>query len=330
MAKIVTEKKIRIEVPDGKKKERIDIFLANSVENATRSRIQKLIKFGGVTANGTIVKANYQVCPKDIIDLTIPTNPRPEETEAEDIPLDIVYEDEFLLVVNKPAGMVAHPSLGNYSGTLVNALLHHTQKLSELNGDSFRPGIVHRIDKETSGLLLIAKDEWTHAQLAKQFYHHTIEREYWAICWGKFKQQKGEIIGSISRSNKDRKIFTVSETEGKHAHTFYEVIEEFDFTSLLKLKLKTGRTHQIRVHLNYVHHPIFGDPTYGGRKIVYGFDLPKIKARVENLLEIMKRQALHAKTLGFIHPHTKEKVFFESELPHDFVELLGAISLKTS
>ncbi|MEW6654057.1 MAG: RluA family pseudouridine synthase [Bacteroidota bacterium] len=330
MAKIVTEKKIKIEVPEGKKKERIDVFLANSVENATRSRIQKLIKASGVIVNGEVVKANYQVSPKDVIDLTIPTNPRPEETEAEDIPLDIVYEDEFLLVVNKPAGMVAHPSLGNYSGTLVNALLHHTQKLSELNEDAFRPGIVHRIDKETSGLLLIAKDEWTHAQLAKQFYHHTIDREYWAICWGKFKQQKGEIIGSIVRSNKDRKIFTVSETEGKYAHTFYEVIEEFDFASLLKLKLKTGRTHQIRVHLNYVNHPIFGDPTYGGRKIVYGFDLPKIKARVENMLKIMKRQALHAKTLGFIHPHTKEKVFLESALPEDFVELHDKLSLKTN
>lgn len=330
MAKIVTEKKIRIEVPDGKKKERIDVFLANSVENATRSRIQKLIKFGGVTANGLVVKANYQVCPNDIIDLTIPTNPRPEETEAEDIPLDIVYEDEFMLVVNKAAGMVAHPSLGNYSGTLVNALLHHTKKLSELNEDTFRPGIVHRIDKETSGLLLIAKDEWTHAQLAKQFYHHTIDREYWAVCWGKFKQQKGEIIGNIARSNKDRKIFTVSETEGKHAHTFFEVIEDYEFASLIKLKLKTGRTHQIRVHLNHVHHPIFGDPTYGGRKIVYGLELPKIKARVENLLEIMKRQALHAKTLGFIHPHTKEKIFLESELPRDFLELMNKLAYKNS
>lgn len=328
MAKIVTEKKIRIDVPEGKKKERIDVFLANSVENATRSRIQKLIKFGGVTANGVVVKPNYQVCPNDVLDLTIPTNPRPDETEAEDIPLDIVYEDPYLLVVNKPAGMVAHPSLGNYTGTLVNALLHHTKRLSDLNEDSFRPGIVHRIDKETSGLLLIAKDEWTHAQLAKQFYHHTIDREYWAVCWGRFKQQKGEIVGNIARSNKDRKIFTVSELEGKHAHTFYEVIEEFDFASLVKLKLKTGRTHQIRVHLNHVHHPIFGDPTYGGRKIVYGLELPKIKARVENLLEIMQRQALHAKTLGFIHPHTKEKVFLESNLPEDFTELLSKLRNK--
>ncbi len=321
MAKLVTEKKIRIKVPEGKKKDRIDIFLANSVENATRSRIQKLIKANCVIVNEKIVKPNYLVCPNDLIELTIPTSPRPEETEPEDIPLDIIYEDDYLLVVNKPAGMVAHPSLGNYSGTLVNALLHYTKKLSALN-EPGRPGIVHRIDKETSGLLLIAKDEWTHAQLAKQFYHHTIDREYWAVCWGLFKNKKGEITGNIVRSTKDRKIFTVSATEGRHAHTFYEVIEEFEFASLLKLKLKTGRTHQIRVHMSHIKHPIFGDPTYGGRKIVYGSDLPKMKARVENLLEIMKRQALHAKTLGFIHPHTKEKILLNSELPEDFKLLL--------
>lgn len=325
MAKIVTEKKIRIEIPEGKKKERIDVFLANSVENATRSRIQKLIKANCVTVNGNIIKPNYLVAPGDIIELVIPTNPRPEETEAEDIPLNIIYEDDYLLIVNKPPGMVAHPSLGNYTGTLVNALLHHTKKLSDMNEDAVRPGIVHRIDKDTSGLLLIAKDEWAHAQLAKQFYHHTIDREYWAVCWGLFKQPKGEIVGNIARSTKDRKIFTVSQSEGKHAHTFYEVLDQFEFCTLLKLKLKTGRTHQIRVHLNYIHHPIFGDPTYGGRKIVYGFELPKIKARVENLLEIMPRQALHAKTLGFIHPHSKEKVFFDSELPEDFQNLLNKL-----
>ena len=322
MAKIVTEKKIQIDVPEGKKKERIDLFLANSVENASRSRIQKLIKADCVKVNGNLIKSNYLVCPGDKIELTIPTLPRPEETEPEDIPLDIVYEDDYLLVVNKAAGMVAHPSLGNYTGTLVNALLHHTQKLSKFNDEPGRPGIVHRIDKETSGLLLVAKDEWTHAQLAKQFSSHTIDREYWAVCWGKFKNRKGEVIGNIARSTKDRKIFTVSETEGRHAHTFYEVIEEFDFATLLKLKLKTGRTHQIRVHMSHIKHPIFGDPTYGGRKIVYGYELPKIKARVENLLEVMQRQALHAKTLGFIHPHTKQKVFLDSELPGDFKLLL--------
>lgn len=326
MSKIVTEKKIRIDVPEGKKKERIDVFLTNSVENATRSRIQKLIRAECVLANGKIIKPNYLVCPNDLIELTIPTLPRPDIHEPEDIPLDIVYEDDYLLVVNKSAGMVAHPSLGNYTGTLVNALLHHTQKLSALN-EPGRPGIVHRIDKETSGLLLIAKDEWTHTKLAKQFYDHTINREYWAVCWGLFKQKKGEVVGNIARSTKDRKVFAVSETEGKHAHTFYEVLEEFEFASLIKLKLKTGRTHQIRVHMSHFKHPIFGDPTYGGRVIVYGSALPKIKARVDNLLEIMKRQALHAKTLGFIHPHTKEKVFLDSNLPEDFEMLLKKLRM---
>ncbi|MFA7289483.1 MAG: RluA family pseudouridine synthase [Melioribacteraceae bacterium] len=322
MAKLVTEKKIHIEIPAGKKKERIDLFLTNSIENASRTRIQKLIKAECVRVNGDIIKANYIVNAGDIIDVVIPTSPRPEFTEAEDIPLDIIFEDEYLLLVNKAAGMVAHPSLGNFTGTLVNALLHHTNKLSKLNEEPTRPGIVHRIDKETSGILLVAKDEWTHAQLAKQFFHHTIEREYWAVCWGIFKEKQGEIIANITRSNKDRKVFTVSETEGKHAHTFYEVLEEFEFASLVKLKLKTGRTHQIRVHLAHINRPIFGDPVYGGRRIAYGLELPKMKTRVDNLLDIMTRQALHAKTLGFIHPKTKEKLFFESELPEDFKLLL--------
>lgn len=321
MPKIVTEKKFKFDLPEGKKKERIDVFLTNSVENATRSRIQKLIKAECVTVNGKVVKANYLVCPGDKIDVTIPTQPRPEKNEPEDIPLDIIYEDDYLLVVNKAAGMVAHPSLGNYTGTLVNALLHYTKKLSALN-EPGRPGIVHRIDKDTSGLLLIAKDETTHAQLAKQFSSHTIEREYWAVCWGIFKDRKGEVIGNIARSTKDRKIFTVSKTEGKYAHTFYEVIKEFEFASLIKLRLKTGRTHQIRVHMSHIKHPIFGDPVYGGRKIMYGSDLAKMKSRVENLLQIMQRQALHAKTLGFIHPHTKENISLDSELPEDFQLLL--------
>ncbi len=322
MSKIINEKKIKIEIPEGKKKERIDIFLTNSVENATRSRIQKLIKSNLITVNKKVIKANYLVSPGDIIEITIPVTPRPENTIPEDIPLNIVYEDAYLLVVNKPAGMVAHPALGNYSGTLVNALLHYTNKLSDYHQDKFRPGIVHRLDKDTSGLLLIAKDDWTHAQLAKQFTAHTIEREYWAVCWGLFNKKCGDVIGNIARSTKDRKIFTVSETDGKYAHTIYEVMEEYEFTTLVKLKLKTGRTHQIRVHMSHIKHPVFGDPTYGGRRIVYGSNLPKIKSRVENLLEIMKRQALHAKTLGFIHPHTKEKIFLDSELPEDMKLLI--------
>ncbi|HUX92832.1 MAG TPA: RluA family pseudouridine synthase, partial [Ignavibacteriaceae bacterium] len=237
------------------------------------------------------------------------------------IPLNIVYEDSFLIVVNKPAGMVAHPAYANYTGTLVNALLHHSQKLSKLNLPG-RPGIVHRIDKDTSGLLVVAKDEWTHAKLAEQFSKHSIEREYWAVAWGRFKEKKGEINSNIARSKSDRKKFTAVKSDGKTAVTFFEVLKEFDFTSLVKINLKTGRTHQIRVHLSSIGHPIFGDPTYGGRNVLFGSTLPKIKSRVENLLNIMPRQALHAKTLGFIHPNTKEFLRFDSELPEDMNILL--------
>lgn len=326
MAKIITEKNLKFDIPDGKKKERLDTYLANSIENATRSRIQKLIKAGYVKVNGKLEKSNYQIARGDVIDVCIPISPRPEFPEPEDIPLDIIYEDDYLLLVNKPANMTAHPSFGHHTGTLVHALLHHVQKLSALN-EKGRPGIVHRIDKDTTGLLIVAKDENTHALLAKQFSKHDIEREYWAVCWGKFKESDGEVIGNITRSKKDRKIFTVHESDGKHAHTYFSVIEEFEFASLIKLKLKTGRTHQIRVHMQHINHPIFGDPTYGGRGIVYGSNLPKMKSRVDNLLEIMQRQALHAKTLGFIHPVTKEKVVFDSELPEDFKLLLEGLKI---
>ncbi len=327
MANLISEKKLHFEVDEGTKEIRIDIFLTNHIENATRTKIQKLIKEGYVLVNSKIVKPNYKISGKEIIDVRIPITPRPEKIEAEDIPIEIIYEDEFLLIVNKPAGMVVHPALGHSGGTLVNALLHHTTQLSNTD-EKTRPGIVHRIDKDTSGLLLIAKDEWTHSQLAKQFSAHTLKREYWAVAWGIFKEPKGEITLNITRSKKDRKLFTVSETEGKSAHTFYEVIEEFEFASLVKLHLKTGRTHQIRVHLTSINHPIFGDTNYGGRRIVYGGDLAKLKARVNNLLEIMPRQALHAKTLGFYHPHLKKDLFFSSELPDDMSLLIEKLKMQ--
>jgi 23S rRNA pseudouridine1911/1915/1917 synthase len=321
---IVTEKIIKIVVTEGEKKKRIDSFLSNTLENTTRSRIQKLIKENCLTVNDEIVKANYIIEPRDIIVLKIPIAPRPDKIEPENIPLDVVYEDDYLMILNKPAGIVVHPSPGNYTGTLVHALKYYTNELSSNYGDS-RAGIVHRIDKDTSGLLVIAKNEEVHSHIAKQFAAHSAEREYWAICWGKFKDSTGEIIGNIARSRKDRKIFTVAENEGKTAHTFYEVLEEFDFLSLIKLKLKTGRTHQIRVHLSHIKHNIFGDHTYGGRRINYGYEFPKIKARVNNLLNIINRQALHAKTLGFIHPITNEKLSFNSELPEDMQNLLNEI-----
>jgi 23S rRNA pseudouridine1911/1915/1917 synthase len=324
MANLIKEKKFRFELPAGKKKERLDVFLTNHIENATRSKIQKLIEANFVTVNGRFVKPGHQLLALDVVEGTIPVTPRPEFAEPEEIPLDIIYEDEYFLIVNKPPGMVAHPAYANYTGTLVNALLHYTRNLSAANTveGSPRPGIVHRIDKDTSGLLVVAKDDWTHAKLAEQFSRHDIEREYQAVVWGLFKKQKGEINSNIVRSKSDRKKFTTSSTEGKTAITFYEVLEEFNFASLVKLNLKTGRTHQIRVHLSSINHPVFGDETYGGRKIVYGSEQPKMKARLQNLLEIMPRQALHAKTLGFIHPHTKEKVRFDSELPDDMKELI--------
>ncbi|MHB8578695.1 MAG: RluA family pseudouridine synthase [Ignavibacteriaceae bacterium] len=321
MSKIIDEKNYRIEVPDGKRKERLDVFLTNCIENATRTKIQKLIEGMLVKVNGEFVKPSYQVQPNDLIEASIPITPRPDEIEPEEIPLDIVYEDSFLIVVNKPAGMVAHPAYANYTGTLVNALLHYSQKLSKLNLPG-RPGIVHRIDKDTSGLLVVAKDEWTHAKLAEQFSKHSIEREYWAVAWGRFKEKKGEINSNIARSKSDRKKFTAVKSDGKTAVTFFEVLKDFDFTSLVKINLKTGRTHQIRVHLSSIGHPIFGDPTYGGRNVLFGSTLPKIKSRVENLLNNMPRQALHAKTLGFIHPNTKEFLRFDSELPEDMITLL--------
>jgi 23S rRNA pseudouridine1911/1915/1917 synthase len=321
MVKLIKEKKYRFEVPEGKKKERLDVFLTHAIENATRSKVQKLIDANLVTVNGVAFKSNYQVKPFDVIEAVHPITPRPEETESEDIPLDIIYEDDYLIIINKPAGMVAHPAYANYTGTLVNALLHHTKKLSDLN-EPGRPGIIHRLDKDTSGLLVVAKDDFTHAKIAEQFSKRTVEREYHALCWGKFKEQKGEIAFNIVRSKKDRKKFSISENEGRTALTLYEVIEEFEFTSYVKINLKTGRTHQIRVHLSGIGKPVFGDPTYGGRQIIYGSELPKIKARVQNLLEIMPRQALHAKTVGFYHPEKKKKMFFDSELPDDMKLLL--------
>lgn len=326
MSNLITEKKFLIDVPEGKRKERIDTFLTHHIENTTRSKVQKAIEAELVKVNGIVVKANYNVKPFDKVEAIQLISPRPEDVEAEEIPLDIVFEDDYLIIVNKPAGMVAHPSYANYTGTLVNALLHYTKSLSAVNKGG-RPGIVHRIDKNTSGLLVVAKDDFTHAKLAAQFSKHSIEREYHAICWGKFSEKEGEINTKIARSKSDRKKFTISDKEGKDAITFYKVIEQYEFTSYLKINLKTGRTHQIRVHLSGMGKPIFGDKTYGGDKIHAGLESPKFRSRIQNLLELMPRQALHAKTLGFIHPHTNKLVRFDSELPEDFKMLLEKLKL---
>lgn len=302
------------------------MYLTAHVENATRNKVQEAIKNGEITVNGAVVKASYAIQPNDIIEIHL-NRPDPPEVKAEEIPLDIAYEDEFLLVVNKPAGMVTHPAYKNYSGTLVNALMHHSDKLSQLHADEdeewdvVRPGIVHRLDKDTSGLLVVAKDETTHQKLAKQFAAKTSEREYNAIAWGRFNEPRGIIDAPLGRSKSDRKKVAVV-PDGKHAVTEYEVLEQFEFLAFVRLHLRTGRTHQIRVHLAHIHHPVFGDETYGGRETVAGGIEGKKKAEVKNLLEMMPRQALHAKKLGFVHPHTKTMMRFESELPADMLAVL--------
>ncbi len=308
---------INITVPPGKKKERIDVFLAHQIENASRNKVQNAIKRGYVTIDGEPVKANHIVAPGESITVTLPMPPPPDAV-PEDIPVNIVYEDESLIIVNKPPGMVTHPAYGNYSGTLVNALLYHIQSGLADTDDPMRPGIVHRLDKDTSGLMVIAKNDHALHFISKQFSERTIDREYWAIVWGTFPENKGTIEASLGRSKSDRKKMAVRE-DGKPAITRYEVIEEYDGLSLIKLKLLTGRTHQIRVHLASEHRPVFGDPTYGGRRIVYGGVTPKRKAFIQNLLEHLPRQALHAKTIGFVHPDKKERVFFETDLPDDMV-----------
>jgi 23S rRNA pseudouridine1911/1915/1917 synthase len=313
-----------IVVPAGKKKERLDVYLTNHVENATRTKVQAAIRAGHVLVDGKPVRVSHPVGPGEVIHVTLPKSSPPDVT-PEPISLDIIYEDERLLVVNKAAGMVTHPAHGNYTGTLVNALLHHCRSLSAVN-DNMRPGIVHRLDKDTSGLMVVAKDDTAHAFLARQFARRTIIREYWALVWGRLATREGTIDASLGRSKTDRKMMAVV-ADGKHAVTGYEELERFPYLSLMRLRLQTGRTHQIRVHLAHVGHPIFGDPTYHGRRINAGPGSPRQRAEVQELLDLIQRQALHAKTIGFVHPGSKESMFFDSPLPADMravLERLGA------
>ncbi|MGO9481462.1 MAG: RluA family pseudouridine synthase [Candidatus Kryptoniota bacterium] len=325
-------RRVEFIVTPGQKKERIDKFLTAQLESSSRAKVQKYIDEDRVLVNGEPVRSSYKISPNDNIIVNIPTSAPPDKVIPEEIQLNIIYEDRYLIVVNKPAGMVTHPGHGNWSGTLANALLFHCNKLSTLNDPFVRPGIVHRLDKDTSGLIVAAKDDGTHASLARQFADRTIEREYWALVWGRLSKKRGLIEGMIARSKSDRKKFAVVEVEdparanGKFAATEYEVLKEFKFLSLVRLKLRTGRTHQIRVHLSHIGHPVFGDPTYHGRRINYGEMTPRFRQEVSNLLKIISRQALHAKTLGFIHPATKEHLHFESEMPADFAEVLEQIS----
>lgn len=303
---------------------RIDKFLMDRLPNVTRTKIQTGIHDGFVRVNDKAIKPNYKIHPNDVITVSFPEPPRDTEVVPENIPLAIVFEDEHLLVINKPAGMVVHPAYQNWSGTVVNALAYHFQNLPQMQGNEGRPGLVHRIDKDTSGLLVIAKDEVSLTGLAKQFFDHTIERTYNALVWGVPAQPSGTINVNVGRSLKDRRVTTAfpNGDMGRHAITHYSLLRDLRYISLVECKLETGRTHQIRAHMKYLGHPLFNDAMYGGNEVLKGTTFSKYKQFVENCFKIIPRQALHAKTLGFVHPVTKQFMQFDSELPQDFIDVL--------
>ena len=309
----------RLSVDPGQKPVRIDKFLSNRIDNASRSRIQAAADAGNILVNGSAVKSNYKVKPSDDIQIVMDYPRRELKIIAEDIPLNIVYEDDHLVVINKEPGMVVHPGHGNYSGTLVNALAYYFKDLPLFNSEDPRPGLVHRIDKDTSGLLVVAKTEQAKNKLALQFFEKTTERLYQAIVWGSLKEDEGTVTGNIGRSLNNRQVFTVfpEGDYGKHAVTHYRVLKRIGYVSLVECRLETGRTHQIRVHMKYINHPLFNDSNYGGDQILRGTTFTKYKQFVQNCFKVLPRQALHAKTLGFIHPATGEKMTFNSELPED-------------
>lgn len=315
---------LRIVVDKGQALLRLDKFLIIRTENTSRNRIQNAIEAGNVLVNDKVVKASYKVKPLDVISLVLPHPPRDTEVYPENIPIDIVYEDEDVILVNKAAGMVVHPGFNNYSGTLVNALVYHVQQLPQLPGNDGRPGLVHRIDKDTSGLLLVSKNEWAITFLAKQFFDHSITRKYLALVWGDIPED-GTVTGYIGRSMKDRKVMAVydDEAKGKWSVTHYKVLERFNYVTLIECQLETGRTHQIRAHMKHIGHPLFNDSTYGGDRILKGTVFNKYRQFVENCFELMPRQALHAKSLGFIHPTTRLFTHFETELPADFSSVIN-------
>uniref|UniRef100_UPI00404914B1 RluA family pseudouridine synthase n=1 Tax=Flavobacterium sp. TaxID=239 RepID=UPI00404914B1 len=312
----------RLEVAKGQTPVRVDKYLSNILENTTRSKIQNAADLGHIYVNEVAVKSNYKVKPLDTIQVLMSFPTYEDLLTPENIQLDIVYEDEDLLVVNKPAGLVVHPGHGNYSGTLVNALAYHFENLPK--NSSERPGLVHRIDKDTSGLLVVAKTEWAMAHLSKQFADKTSEREYIALAWGNVEEDEGTIEGNIGRHVKDRMQMAVflDEETGKPAVTHYKVLERFGYVTLISCKLETGRTHQIRVHMKHIGHTLFNDERYGGDRILKGTTFTKYKQFIDNCFKILPRQALHAKTLGFVHPTTGTFMRFDSEIPTDLTECI--------
>ncbi|WP_353087910.1 RluA family pseudouridine synthase [Flavobacterium sp.] len=313
----------RFEVPKGQGLMRIDKYLQLQIPNISRNKLQNAADSGQVLVNETAVKSNYKVKPDDVIRIVLSHPPFEHKIIPEDIPMDIVYEDEALVVINKPPGLVVHPGHGNYTGTLVNALAYHYGNRLPLNS-SERPGLVHRIDKDTSGLLVVAKTEQAMTHLAKQFEEKTSEREYVALVWGNVVDDAGTIEGNIARHVRDRMQMAVFDDPeiGKHAVTHYSVLERFGYVTLVSCQLETGRTHQIRVHMKHIGHTLFNDERYGGNAILKGTTFTKYKQFVENCFKVLPRQALHAKTLGFVHPVTNEIMRFNSEIPHDLVECI--------
>lgn len=309
----------RFTVDKGQAFDRIDKYLAFKIGYISRSKVQAACEAGGILVNGKAVKSNYKIKPFDEISVVLTYPPNETEIIPEDIPIDIMYEDEELLIVNKKPGMVVHPAHGNYNGTLVNALMWHLKDNPIFQSGETRPGLVHRIDKDTSGILVIAKTEYSKQKLALDFFNRDIDRKYIALVWGDFKEDEGTIVGNIDRSVKDRKVRQVypDGTQGKHAVTHYKVLERFRYLTLIECKLETGRTHQIRVHMQYIGHPLFNDETYGGHRILKGTNFSKYKQFVENCFNILPRQALHAKSLSFTHPTTGKTMFFDSDLPDD-------------
>ncbi len=303
---------------------RIDKFLVNRIEKASRSRIQNAARAGNILVNDKAVKPNYKVKPGDRISVVVPEAVPEFQLIAEDIPLDIVYEDAHLVVVNKRAGMVVHPGVGNYSGTLVNALLYHFRSLPDTSKENDRPGLVHRLDKNTSGIMVVARDEYAMMHLARQFFERSTDRKYYALVWGDFEEPEGTVTGNIIRDPRNRKRMAISTEEeiGKHAVTHYKVLQRFGYVTLIECKLETGRTHQIRVHMKHIGHPVFNDDLYDGNRIVKGTVYTKYKQFIDNCFKAMPRHALHAKSLGFEHPVSGERMHFDSELPDDFQAVL--------